>query len=247
MLLNGKNVIITGCNRGIGKAILEDCAKNGANILAIIRRENIEFSSYCEGISHDYQIKIDIFYADFQDEDQVKNAAKDIMKLKIPIDVLINNIAISNSSNTFMMTKMEDIKKVFQVNYYSPLIFTQLLCRSMIRRKQGSIIFIASTAIYDAWSNIEYTSSKAALAGAVRRLALELGEYMIRVNAVAPSLTNTDMADKMGETDRAQAVNKNIMKRMAQPEEIADAVVYLASDMSSFVTGQIMRVDGGLL
>lgn len=246
-MLKNKTSVITGCNRGIGKAILEDFAKNGSNVFAVIRKENESFTSFCENLEKQYQVEIQIVYADFTDEGQVKEAAKQIIKTKKPIDVLVNNIGISNAGSMLMLTRMEDIKNVFQVNYFSTLLFTQLISKAMVRNKKGSIIFISSTAIYDAWSNVEYTSSKAAIVGAVRRLAIELGAYGIRVNTVAPALTNTDMAKEMSLEDEAIAISRNIMKRKGEPEEVADVVVFLASNMSRFMTGQVLRVDGGLL
>lgn len=246
-MLKDKTSVITGCNRGIGRAILEDFAKNGSNVFAVIRNENQAFTSFCENLEKQYQVEIQIVYADFTDEGQVKEAAKQIIKTKKPIDVLVNNIGISNAGSMLMLTRMEDIKNVFQVNYFSTILFTQLISKAMVRNKKGSIIFISSTAIYDAWSNVEYTSSKAAIVGAVRRLAIELGAYGIRVNTVAPALTNTDMAKEMSSEDEAIAISRNIMKRKGEPEEVADVVVFLASNMSRFMTGQVLRVDGGLL
>lgn len=246
-MLHSKTSIITGCNRGIGKAILEDFAKHGSDVFAVIRKENAEFTIYCDNLSKQYQVEIQIVYADFEDEEQVKQAAKTILGRKKPIDILVNNIGISNPLNMLTMTKMETIKDAFQVNLFSTLLFTQLISKGMMRKKSGSIIFISSSAAYDGGANVEYSASKAALIGASRRLAVELGAFHIRVNVVAPGLTATDMGNSMSPEDEAIALNKNIMKRKGKPEEIADAVVFLASDMSSFITGQVMRVDGGLL
>ena len=247
MLLENKTAVVTGCNRGIGKAILTRFAENGANVIAVVRKESETFSQYCDELEKKNDIKIHTVYADFSSEDEVNNAVKEIRKLKLPIDILVNNIGISNAGSMLALTKMEDIKKVFQVNFFSTIYFTQLLSKSMIKQRKGSVVFVSSTAVYDAWSNVEYTASKAAIVGAVRRLAIELGVYSIRVNAVAPALTDTDMAKGMSQEDTEIAISRNIMKRKGKPEEIADSVLFLASDMASFITGQILRVDGGLL
>lgn len=247
MLLENKTAVVTGCNRGIGKAILTRFAENGANVIAVVRKESETFSQYCDELEKKNDIKIHTVYADFSSEDEVNNAVKEIRKLKLPIDILVNNIGISNAGSMLALTKMEDIKKVFQVNFFSTIYFTQLLSKSMIKQRKGSVVFVSSTAVYDAWSNVEYTASKAAIVGAVRRLAIELGVYSIRVNAVAPALTDTDMAKGMSQEDTEIAISRNIMKRKGKPEEIADSVLFLASDMASFTTGQILRVDGGLL
>ena len=106
---------------------------------------------------------------------------------------------------------------------------------------------MSSSAAFDGGSNIEYSAGKAALVGAVRRLAVELGSFGVRVNALAPGLTDTDMGGITSEEVKAIAVSRNVMKRLGKPEEIADAAVFLASDLSRFITGQTLRVDGGLL
>ncbi len=243
----GKTAVITGCNRGIGKATLEAFAKNGSNVFAIIRKENKEFQSYSQKLEETYNVTIELFYADFSVEEQVQNVAKEILRKKVPIDVLVNNIGISNPLTSLAMTRMSTIHEAFQINLFSSLLLTQLISKNMMRNKKGSIVFISSSAAYDGGANIEYSASKAAIVGATRRLALELGKFNIRVNAVAPGLTDTDMGNSMNEEDEKIALGMNVMKRKGKPEEIADVVVFLASDMSRFMTGQTVRVDGGLL
>lgn len=247
MLLENKTAVVTGCNRGIGKAILEDVAKHGADVFALVRKETKEFTELCEQIAKENNVTITPVYADFQNEEEVKLAAKEILGTKKQIDILVNNIGIANPLNMFTMTRIETMKEAFQVNLFSSLLFTQLISKSMMRKKAGSIVFISSSAAFDGGANIEYSASKAAVVGAGRRLALELGTFGIRVNVVAPGLTATDMGNSMSPEDEAIAVSRNIMGRKGEPEEIADAVVFLASDMARFITGQVLRVDGGLL
>ncbi len=247
MLLQGKTAVVTGCNRGIGKAILERMAAQGADIFAVVRRETAGFTEYCAALSAEHHVEIQAVYADFQSEEQVKYAARQIIRTKKTIDILVNNVGFSYPFKMLAMTTMDEIKSTFQVNFFSPLLFTQLISKNMMKNKKGSITFISSTAVFDGGSDTEYTASKAAIVGAVRRLAIELGVFGIRVNAVAPSLTDTDMGHNRSEADTVEALNRNIMKRMGQPEEIADAVIFMSSDMSRFITGQVLRVDGGLL
>ena len=247
MLLQGKNAVITGCNRGIGKAILEAFVKNGANVFVVVRKENSDFTDFCKQLMDEYGVEIHIVYMDFSEEDQVKAGAKEILSYKCPIDILVNNVGIANPLTSLAMTRMQTIKDAFQINLFSSLLFTQLISKWMMRNKSGSIIFISSSAAYDGGANIEYSASKAAVIGSVRRLALELGTFGIRVNAVAPGLTSTDMGNSMSPEDEAIAVSRNIMGRKGEPDEIADVVVFLASNMSRFMTGQVLRIDGGLL
>lgn len=246
-LLEGKTAVLTGCNRGIGKAILEELCEYGADVFAVVRKRTPEFEELCESYKSEYDTEIIIVEADFLDEDQVSRAAKEIVGYKKNIDILINNIGIANPLNMFTMTKMDTVKETFQVNFFSTIKFTQQIARAMMRKKSGSIIFISSSAAFDGGAGMEYSASKAAIIGAARRLARECGNFNIRVNAVAPGLTETDMGNSMSAEDEEIAKSMNIMHRKGQPKEIADAVVFLGSDLSGFITGQVLRVDGGLI
>ena len=246
MLLKDKNAVITGCNRGIGRAILERFAQNGSNVYAVVRKETQEFMDLTRELSEKYNVNIKPVYIDLSEEEQVRTGAKQILSDKVPIDILVCNAGISNPLTSLAMTKMDTIKNAFEVNVFSQMLLTQLLARNMMRNKKGSIIYISSSAAYDGGANVEYSASKAAVIGEMRRLAVEYGPFNIRVNAVAPGLTATDMGNSMSEEDEKIALSMNIMHRKGRPEEIADTVVYLGSDMSSFITGQVLRVDGGL-
>lgn len=147
----------------------------------------------------------------------------------------------------FAMMPMDSLEKVFTVNFVSATYLTQLIVRKMMRDKRGSIINITSVAAIDGYpSQLEYVSSKAAMIGATRKLALELGEYGIRVNALAPSFTETDMIKGVNPDILRDMMHLIALKRLARPEEIANAALFLASDLSSYITGQTIRVDGGL-
>lgn len=244
-MLEGKTAVITGCNRGIGKEIMWDYVKNRAKVFAVVRRESDEFKAYCEELRDAYNAEIIPVYMDLQNQDKIKAGAKEILSHKIPIDILVNNAGVALPQRMFFMTKMETIREVFDVNFYAHVLLSQILGKSMMKNKSGSIIFLSSSAAFDGGANVEYSASKAAIIGLTRRLAVELGGYGIRVNAIAPGLTDTDMG-QMSEEDEAKALSMNIMGRKGKPGEIADAAVFLGSDMSSFITAQVLRVDGGL-
>lgn len=252
MLLEGKTAVVTGCNRGIGKAILENFAKNGADVFAVVRKEQEEFTLYINELMSEYKVDIIPIYMDLSNGDEVRSGAKSIIGYKDAsgekksIDILVNNAGMSNPLNSFAMTKMETIRSAFEVNLFGPMLLTQLLARNMMRNKSGSIVFVSSSAAFDGGANIEYSASKAAIIGEVKRLAVEYGPFNVRVNAVAPGLTATDMGNSMSEEDEKIALSMNIMKRKGEPREIADTVAFLGSDMSSFITAQVLRVDGGL-
>lgn len=245
-MLKGKTAVITGCNRGIGRAILENFAENGANVFAVVRRESNEFNSLINELSQKNGISITPVYAELSDEEAVKSAAKQILTAKVPIDILVCNAGVGLPLSSLAMTKMETIKEVFEINFFSQMLLTQLIARNMMRQKKGSIVYISSSAAFDGGANIEYSASKAAILGEVKRLALEYGPYNIRVNAVAPGLTDTDMGSITKDEDEKIALSMNIMKRKGEPREIADAVAFLSSDRASFITAQTLRVDGGL-
>lgn len=247
MLLEGKTAVITGCNRGIGRAVLDRMSAEGASVFAVVRKEAPEFTEYCASLAEERGVDIRIVCADFEEEDQVTAAAKSILKTKCRIDVLVNNVGIAFPQRMLAMTRMDEVRRSFQVNVFSGMLFTQLISKSMMRNRQGSVIFLSSSAAFDGGANIEYSAGKAAVLGETRRLAVELGGFGIRVNAIAPGLTDTDMGAITSEEVMAAALSRNIMKRMGKPEEIADAAVFLASDLSRFMTGQTLRVDGGLL
>lgn len=245
-MLKDKNIVITGCNKGIGRATLELCAKNGANIIAINRMQDSNSQSELENLARKYSANLAMFYADFANEAEVINAANEILKLKVALDGLVNNVGIVGEARLFSMTKIEEIKEVFQVNFFSPLLLTQRLLKNMIRHKSGSIVNLSSVAALDGIpGSLEYVSSKASLIGATKKLASELAPFHIRVNALAPSITDTNMPMLMSDSLKEKTIQNIALKRMAAPNEIAEVIVFLLSSKSSFVNGEVIRVDGG--
>lgn len=246
-LLRGKVAVVTGAHRGIGKAILERFASYGAGIRVVNRCEDPAFSEHCRSLEQEHGVTITRTYADFSDEEQVKAAARELCAMKPAPDILVNNIGIAGSTMMFTMTRMEAVRHAFEVNLFSAIALTQAISRQMMRARRGSIVFISSSAAFDGGAGIDYSASKAAVIGAMRRMAVELGKFGIRVNALAPGLTRTDMGAVTSSEDAAEAASRSVLGRIAEPSEIADAAAFLASDLSRFVTGQVLRADGGLL
>lgn len=246
MLLKNKTAIITGCNRGIGKAIMEAFAANGVNIFACVRKESPEFSALVAELTNKAGVAITPVYFDLADSEQVKTGIRAVTAAKQRIDVLVNNAGVGAGS-FFQMTSLPDLKNVFEINFFSQILITQGISRYMSRFKAGSIINVASTAgLIGEAGMISYGSSKAALIFATKTMATELGATNIRVNAIAPSITKTDMFDQMEEKARNRLIESSALKRPATAEEIAGVALFLASDLSSYVIGQVLRVDGGL-
>ena len=245
-MLRNKHVVITGCSRGIGLAILNICAENGADIWACVRTANEEFSRHCQMLAQEYGINIRPIIFDLADVESIKKAAKEIVSEKLPIDGIVNNAGAVGENRLFSMTPMKQVREVFEVNFFGPMQFTQFLLKNMMQNKSGSIVNISSVAALDGEpAQFEYVSSKAAVIGATKKLASELGPFGIRVNSVAPGITETDMVKNMDSRILDKTLERTVMHRMAQPFEVAETVAFLLSDKSSFITGKVIRVDGG--
>jgi len=247
LLLKNKNTVITGCNRGIGKEIVRVFAENGANIWACVRRESGTFSKYINNLEQKHSVSINPVYFDLSDEEQIKTGVKTIKETKEPVDILVNNAGAIFTA-LFQMTSMQKLKEMFEINYFSQMLLTQYISRIMMRQKSGSIINISSSAAIEGnEGRTAYASAKAAMITSTKVLAKELAPYNIRVNAVAPGLTQTEMMESSTPEDALkQTLNRICMKRVGQPEEIANSVLFLASDLSSYMTSQVLRVDGGM-
>ena len=247
MLLKDKNAVVTGCNRGIGKEIERVFAENGANIWACTRKDSQNFTKYINNLEQKHSVKIDPVYFDLENEEQIKAGVKTIKQSKQPVNILVNNAGLIFTA-LFQMTSMEKLKEMFQINYFSKMLLTQYISRIMMRQKSGSIINISSSAAIEGKEGrTSYASAKAAMITSTKVLAKELAPYNIRVNAVAPGLTQTEMmVSSTPEDALKETLNRICMKRVGQPVEVANSVLFLASDLSSYMTSQVLRVDGGM-
>ena len=246
-MLSGKKIIITGASRGIGKSTLEKFTKNGADIIACSKNHNIDLLDYYSQIEIKNGIKIYPYFFDLSDDKMVRENLKNILSEHKSIDVLVNNAGEIQTS-IFLMTPIQKIKENFDINYFSLLTFTQAIAKKMISKKNGNIINISTTAAIDGIEGrLAYSSSKAALITSTKVLSKELGRFNIRVNAIAPGLTETDL---MRNSHSSEIINEVIdrlsLGRLAEPNEIANVALFLASELSSYITGQTIRVDGGM-
>lgn len=246
MLLAGKNVIITGANRGIGRAMLEEFALNGANIWAHARVETPAFIQDTQALADKYAVTIRPLCFDMTDYEAMKVAVKTVMSSKIPVDALINNAGITYNA-LFQMSTVDQLRNEFEVNFVSVFILTQYISKLMTRQKSGSIVNIASTAAFDGNPGKSvYGATKAAVVAMTESIAAELGASGIRANCIAPGITETEMLVSMPQAVVEAAKANSDMRRGGEPSEIARTAVFLASDLSSYITGQTIRVDGGL-
>ena len=246
--LKNKNIIITGCNKGIGKATLENFAKYGANIFACVRSDSNEFKKFISTLQKKYKVKIYIIKLDLQKKSSISNCVNEIYKINKKIDILINNAGILFNS-LFQMTSEKQLQEMFQVNYFSQVYLTQIISRGMAKNKTGNIIFVSSTSgINGDYGRFAYSSSKAAILSTVKTISKELSNYNIRVNAISPGLTETDlMLSNTKENIIKSEIEKISLKRIASTNEIADIIMFLASEKSSYINGQNLVADGGTL
>lgn len=244
-MLTNKNAIITGSNRGLGKVMVEQFAKNGANIYACARSQNDEFEKHLNNLAQKYQVWIKPIYFDLSDSLAMKESFKKICSDKQPIDILINCAGVAHGG-LFQMTPIAKIKEIFEINFFSQMEFTQLILKIMLRQKRGNIINFSSIAGLDLKvGNCAYGVSKAAVSAWTKTISAELALYGIRVNAIAPGPTDTDMTMFMDKKAVIDGIEASAMNRLATPLEIVEVALFLASDKSSFINGQTIRVDGG--
>jgi 3-oxoacyl-[acyl-carrier protein] reductase len=246
MLLNGKIAVITGCNRGIGLSILETFSKNGANVVACVRKNNSDFKKKIGDLSKKNKNKIDIVCFDLEKEEEIQKGFLEIKKIYPKIDILVNNAGV-NQVSLFQMTPLNVIKSVFDINFFSIISFTQKILKILSKNNNAKIINISSNAAsLCSPGRSGYASSKAALIAFTKVLSKELGSYKICVNAIAPGLVKTDMMKETPENIVNEAIKNTSLKKAAEPEDIANTALYLASNLSNHVSGETIYVTGGV-
>ncbi|MDR2457757.1 MAG: SDR family oxidoreductase [Clostridiales Family XIII bacterium] len=245
-LLKGKTAIITGSLRGMGFTTLQLFAENGADIFALIRKENTEFTDEIKKIAMENKVQIFPIYVDFINEDEIKQAVKMIMSKKIPINILVNNAGIS-ITKLYLMTTKKNVEEQFNINFFAPFILTQSIVKLMVRAGGGSIVNISSAAGIDGISGkAAYGAAKAAIIALTKVIAKEHGKDNIRCNAIAPGVIDTDMLKTMSEDAVKKEIENQDLKKLGKPYDVANASLFLASDLSSYITGEVIRVDGGM-
>ncbi len=245
-LLQGKTAIITGATRGIGKGIAEVFAQNGANI-AFTYSSSIEAAKKLEKELNDLGVKAKGYQSNAANYDQAQELVKEVLETFGSVDVLVNNAGITKD-NLLMRMGEEDFDTVIEVNLKSVFNMTKAVQRTMLKQRKGSIINMSSVVgVKGNAGQANYAASKAGIIGFSKSVALELGSRNIRSNVVAPGFIETEMTAKLDEKVVDGWRNAIPLKRGGTPEDIANACVFLASDLSAYVTGQVLNVDGGML
>lgn len=247
MMLQGKNAAITGANGGIGSAMTEVFAREGANVWAFAIAPDAAFEKHCADLAQEYGVWVKPVYADLCDQDAVKAAVRQVMNDKLPLDILVNNAGVMGEDRMFQMLAEDEMRRIFDINFFGVMELTRWMTRYMARGRHGAVVNIASIAGLDGDSRLDYSASKAAIVSATKKLARELISNGIRVNAIAPGMTDTSLVAGLSEKIVEEQLSKVLMHRKAHPEEIANVAAFLSSDLSSYVTGQVWRVDGGIL
>ncbi len=245
-LLEGKTAIITGASRGIGKGIAQIFAQQGANV-AFTYSSSVDAAKALEEELNALGVKAKGYQSNAASFDDAQKLAEDVAKEFGSIDVLINNAGITKD-NLLMRISEEDFDKVIEVNLKSVFNMTKAVQRTMLKQRKGSIINMSSVVgVKGNAGQTNYAASKAGIIGFSKSVALELGSRNIRSNVIAPGFIETEMTAKLDE-DIVKGWRAGIpLKRGGSPEDVANACVFLASDLSAYVTGQTLNVDGGML
>ncbi len=244
-LLQGKNVIITGATRGIGKGIAEVFVKQGANV-AFTFASSIEKAKIAEQELSKFGTKVKGYQSDASDFEAAQELINTILEEFGSIDVLINNAGITKD-NLLMRMKKEDFEQVIKVNLNSVFNMTKAVLRPMLKQRKGAIINMASVVgVKGNAGQANYAASKAGIIGFSKSIAQELGSRNIRCNVIAPGFIETEMTEALDANIKEGWINNIPLKRGGTPEDIANACIFYASDMSAYVTGDVMHVNGGM-
>lgn len=244
MVEQRKIVLITGAARGIGKAIaLKFCQEDNVVILIDID-ENLLLSTKEEFIRAGYNIHA--FVTDVSNPEQVALLSKKIKKENIEPDIVVNNAGIARDNFCIRM-RIDDWQQVMNVNINSVFLLSKEFVKTMLKKRWGRIINITSVVAFTGNSGqVNYAASKAAVVGFTRSLAKEIAKRNITVNAVAPGYIDTEMTAKLPDNVKNEIMNFIPLKKYGKPEDIANTVAFLASEAASYITGQVIHVNGGL-
>ena len=245
-LLEGKNILITGGSRGIGKSIVEVLFNNGANVGFTFSSSESAANEIAKNLNSSSQ-KCIAYKSDASKLDQCENLVESFLNDFETIDVLINNAGITKD-NLLMRMSEDDFEKVMEVNLKSVFNMTKACQRVFLKNRKGSIINMSSVVgVKGNAGQSNYAASKAGIIGFSKSIAQELGSRSIRCNVIAPGFIKTEMTDNLSES-LIESWTENIpLKRPGESNDVANLCLFLASDLSSYITGQVINVDGGLL
>ena len=239
------NVLVTGGSRGIGEAISREFAKKGYNVIINFKNSIDRAEELKEELEAEYGVSVMLAQADITDEVSVENMIDEVITEFGSIDVLVNNAGIV-IDREFEDRTLQDWKQTLNVNLIAPFLLTKLVGSEMVKQEHGSIVNISSTNGINTYypTSVDYDASKAGLISLTYDSAVQFAPY-VRVNCVAPGWVNAEMNDDLPEDFVKSETERILVKRFTEPEEIAKAVYFLASEDASFINGTVLKVDGG--
>ena len=245
MLVKGKKALVTGGSRGIGREIVLSFLNNGASVYFIDINES-EYMSEYETLAAEKGVTAAFYKGNVAEEDEITKVCEKILEDSGGIDILVNNAGITRDNLVFRMT-LKDWDDVLRINLTSAFLISRVISRSMIKQRSGAIINIASiVGVIGNAGQCNYSASKAGLIGFTKSLAREVSSRGVRVNAVAPGFIKTPMTDKLNDAQKQALYDKIPLNRLGEASEVASVVLFLASELSSYVTGQVINIDGGM-
>ncbi len=245
MLLKDKKALVTGGARGIGKEIVTCFLKEGASVYFIDLEEG-EFMSEYKALAEKNRQTVAFRKGNVASEEEITQTVQDIMKESGSIDILVNNAGITRD-NLFFRMSAQEWNDVLSINLSSAFYISKVISRQMAKQRSGAIINIASiVGVIGNAGQANYSASKAGMIGLTKSLAREIGSRGVRVNAVAPGFIKTAMTDKLNDTQKEALLTQIPMDRLGEPSEVASVVLFLASDLASYITGQVIQITGGM-
>jgi len=245
-LLDGKVCLVTGASRGIGAATVKRFAREGAVVYANARTPG-NLDDLCIELSEKYNTTVKALYFDVRDEVAAKKAVLQIKKETGRLDILVNNAGVMKDALIGMISK-DLMQEMFDINVFGVMNLLQLASKIMMFQKSGSIINLSSiVGLEGIPGKLVYSAAKGAVAAMTKTAAKELASQGIRVNAVAPGMIDTDMLKSVGDEKMKEQLANIRMGRLGTPEEVAAAILFLASDLSGYVTGEILGVNGSMM
>ncbi len=236
--------VVTGGAKGIGRKIVEKLVKDGYKVAFCYNTSEEQAMELCSNLNSNSSLNCIGIKCDVRDSENVKNFIEEVIKVFGQIDIVVNNAGIANY-NLLMDMQVKEWKNVMSTNLDS-VFYTCKYCLPYMLNKGGSIINISSVwGVYGASMEVAYSASKAGIIGLTKALSQEVGSANIRVNCIACGVINTDMNKVHSQTTIDELIDKTPLGRIGETDEVADMVVYLASEKSKFITGQVIEVSGG--
>ena len=244
-MLKGKTAVVTGGTRGIGKAIAKKFAENGANVAVIATSDNTRAQETIKELQN-LGVNARLYTCNIRDAEEVASVKEEILADFSKVDILVNNAGVTRD-NLLPGLSIMDIDDVIDINLKGTMFMTRAFIRDFVRNRGGNVINISSVVgLMGNKGQTNYAASKAGIVGLTKSVAKEYGRKNIRCNAIAPGYIETDMTGKLSDTQKGEIASNIPMTKLGKPEDVANAALFLASDLSGYITGEILKVDGGM-